>query len=391
MKICFLTTSFARFSDDTFNIYIFRLALSLVENGTEVTIVAPDDHNTKNKEVINGIQVERFKYFFPKKLQKLAYGKSGIPDNLKSSYLPWLQIPFFFISFLLKALKVCRQCDVIHAHWLPSALIAVLANISLKKPIVLTEHNANLRHYPNWLIRPVINAVDVITTAHPEIKDRIESKVKKDVIEIPNMIDTDKFVRDEDLSPIKKEFNIDGEKVVTFIGRLVPWKGAITLLETIPLILKKRDDIMFMVVGQGELLELMQDQIFKDGFQKNVIFTGLRKDISRILSISDIFLALSNIENIWSTTIIEAMLLEVPCIITKAGSTERVLTHKNNCLLIKKKNPEELANGIEYLLDRSELRSNVTKNAIHFITKEKGCKKKIILEKYLNIYKQLIS
>ena len=390
MKICFLTTSFARFPDDPFNVYIYRLALSLVENGIEVTVVAPSDHNTKNKEVINGIEVERFNYFPIKKLQKLAYGKSGIPDNLKSSYLAWLQIPFFFISFLLKALKVCRQCDVIHAHWLPSALIAVVANVSLKKPIVLTEHNAILRHYPSWLIKPVFASVDIITTAHPEIKDRIEKKVKKNVLEIPNMIDTDKFVKSEDLSPIKKEFNIDDEKVVTFIGRLVPWKGAMILLKTIPLVLKKNNDIKFLIVGNGELLKSMKNQVTKDDLEENVIFTGLRKDISNILSVTDLFLALSNIENIWSTTIIEAMILEVTCIITKVGYTEKVLKHKENCYMVKKEDPEELSKGIELLLQKQHLRDHIASNARRFITEEKGYQKNIILGKYFAAYNQLV-
>tara|TARA_B100000315_G_scaffold66494_1_gene60435 strand:- start:130 stop:1305 length:1176 start_codon:yes stop_codon:yes gene_type:complete len=391
MKICFLTTSFARFPDDPFNIYIYRLALSLAENGTEVTVVAPGDHNTKNREIFNGILIDRFNYFPIKKLQKLAYGKSGIPDNLKSSYLAWLQIPFFLISFFLKASKACRHCDVIHAHWLPSALVAVLANVNLRKPIVLTEHNANLRHYPGGLIKPLLSAVDVITTAHPEIKDRIKKRVKKDVIEIPNMIDTVKFVKAKDLSPIKKEFNVGDEKVVTFIGRLVPWKGVITLLKTIPLILKKRDDIRFLIVGQGELLDPMQDQVMKNGYEKSVIFTGPRKDISRILSISDIFLALSNIENIWSTTIIEAMILEVPCIITKAGYTEKVLKHKKNCYMVEKENPKDLAKTIELLLAQSDARDYIASNAKHFITVEKGYQKDIILKKYMNIYNQLVS
>tara|TARA_Y100000294_G_scaffold175659_1_gene196269 strand:+ start:55 stop:1227 length:1173 start_codon:yes stop_codon:yes gene_type:complete len=390
MKICFLTTSFARFPDDPFNVYILRLALSLVENGIEVTVVAPGDHNTKKKEVISGIRIERFNYFPFKKLQKLAYGKAGIPENLKSSFLAWLQIPFFLISFYLKVLEVCRRCDIIHAHWLPSALIALIANISLKKPIVLTEHNANLRHYPGWLIKPVIKAVDVITTAHPEIKERIEKRVNKNVIEIPNMIDTDKFVKAEDLGPIKKEFNIKNEKVVTFIGRLVPWKGALTLLKTIPLVLKEKDNIRFIIVGQGELLEPMEARIVKDGFERNVIFTGQRKDISNILSISDIFLALSNIENIWSTTIIEAMILEVPCIITRAGYTEKVLKHKDNCYLVEKENPQDLSSGIELLLHNPHLRKHIASNAKRFIKEEKGYKKNIILEKYITAYNQLI-
>lgn len=390
MKICIVTTSFARFPDDTFNIYIYRLALALVESGTEVIVVAPGDHNTKNREIINGIKIERFKYFFPKKLQKLAYGKSGIPDNLKSSFLAWLQIPFFFISFFLKVLKVCRHCNVIHAHWLPSALIAVLANISLKKPVVLTEHNANLRHYPSRLMKSVFASVDVITTAHPEIKDRIESMTKKKVLEIPNMIDTDKFTKTLDTCSVKKELNINNQKVVTFIGRLVQWKGALTLLKAIPLIFKKTGDIKILIVGNGDLLELMQNQVIKDGFEKNVIFTGTRKDISRILSVSDIFLALSNIENIWSTTIIEAMILEVTCIITKAGYTEKTLKHKENCYMVKKEDPEELSKGIELLLQKQYLRDYIAANARRFITEEKGYQKNIILEKYFAVYNQLV-
>ena len=73
----------------------------------------------------------------------MCYG-SGIPTNLKNSYWAKGQLPLLLLAFLVNTLRVARRCDVIHAHWSLTGLVAVLAGKLLNKPVVLMMHGAEV-------------------------------------------------------------------------------------------------------------------------------------------------------------------------------------------------------------------------------------------------------
>jgi glycosyltransferase involved in cell wall biosynthesis len=389
LKILIPTTSFIRNKDDFFNIYIFRFAKALAESGMEVVVLAPDDKETKTEEVIDGVRIVRFQYFF-KKHQCLAYGASGIPHNIATSNLAKFQIPFFLLAFLKKIITISRSCDLIHAQWLPSALLSLPAKYIYGKPVILTEHNANMRHYPKSLCKFVVARVNAITTAHPDIADIIRGWGRKDIQEIPNMLDIDSFKKTSETRFIKDEIGIGDEKVVTFIARIEDWKGPLTFIESIPHIIKKRDDLKFLLVGDGNLIEKIRYRVKELAISKFVKVLGPRKDVNNLLSISHVFTALSKIENIWSTTVIEAMVLGIPCILTDVGYTAKVLEHMKNCYIVEagERVEERVAEAALFLLDAEELREKISGEAKLFL-EEKGFSKKNILQKFIGIYQSL--
>ena len=58
---------------------------------------------------MDGIQVIRFPYFFPKKYQQLAY-HGGILPSIKKGVIPKIQIPFLFLSEFFHAILLSAAC-----------------------------------------------------------------------------------------------------------------------------------------------------------------------------------------------------------------------------------------------------------------------------------------
>ena len=100
MKVCILTTSFPRFPGDYASVFVYDLAAELVAAGMEVCVIAPIEAGSLYHEVIRGVEVHRFAYFWPVRWQRIAY-LGGIPDNLRRYRAAWLQLPFFLLSFFL--------------------------------------------------------------------------------------------------------------------------------------------------------------------------------------------------------------------------------------------------------------------------------------------------
>ncbi|MGH7809143.1 MAG: glycosyltransferase, partial [Candidatus Binatia bacterium] len=79
-----------------------RLAQALRLTGSVVKVVAPGDDSCPVREILDEIPVDRFRYFI-RGWQQVAYGFGGVPVNIKRRPLVSLQLPFFYLFFLLKA------------------------------------------------------------------------------------------------------------------------------------------------------------------------------------------------------------------------------------------------------------------------------------------------
>src|SRR3989338_4833230 len=146
MNVLILSPSYPRTETDMRVGFVRAFVKELVkEKGIDVAIVTSSAPDTKEHfQEMDGAKICRFNYFFPQKLQNLTYtGSSGFLESYKSSLLAKLQVPFFLLSFFLKARKFAKDCDIIDAEWLLSGLIAVPLKWLYKKPIVCVVRGAD--------------------------------------------------------------------------------------------------------------------------------------------------------------------------------------------------------------------------------------------------------
>lgn len=389
LSILMMRSTFPRYEGDSAGASTYRLANKLSQCDVRVDVVAPQDAFSKKIEKINNnMYIYRFQYFISLRSQKVAYGH-GMPINFKKSILAKIQFPFFVFFFLLATLRISKKCDIIHAHTTLCGLIAILTKKLAKRPVILTVHGSDLRMMPRYLSKYILKKVDAVSSPHPELLELIKYLGIRDVIEIHNIIEEDKFNPNIDPSTFKKEFNITDEYIVSFIGRLDEFKDPFTFVKAVPYVLEKNTNIRFFVVGDGILKSTIKEYIKKLDIQEFVTVTGSRSDVNAILRASTIFTALSPIENIWSLVIVEAMKCGVPCIITKSGMTEKYLIHEQHAYLIHIKNEEELANAILYLLEHKELRDKLSKNGI-MLMEEIGFSTDDIVRKTLEVYETVV-
>jgi len=390
MNVLVLTSSFPRHMGDSAGNIVYELIKALSkEEDIQIHVVAPSDINSETFERLHkNIYVYRFNYFSPQKWQKVAYGY-GMPINLKESVLAKIQLPLFILSFFLTGLRISiiNQCDVIHAQFILSGLIAISIKKIIKKPVVLTVHGSDLRMMPKFLSKFALKKADAIISPHPELTEIVRS-MGSDVIEIPNVTDDNKFNPNIDANYFKEEFDITTQYIISFIGRLYEFKDPITFVKSVPHVLERDKNVKFFVVGDGPLKEKIKELVEKLNLQKFVILTGIRDDVNVILKTSTIFTALSPIENIWSTVIVESMKCGTPCIVTRSGLTEKYLVHKQSAYLVPPQKEVELANAILYLLDHKELREKLSKTAIRMM-EELGFLEENVSKKTMEVYRKV--
>ena len=137
-------------------------ALHLVSMGVSVDVVAPVNPDTKAGTVdLNGVSVHRFGYpFCGSRFDPKRPGEGGIPYRLTRSWGAKLALPFFVLALMGATLSHARKADLIHAQWLPTALLALVLKPFHRRPILVTVRGSDLPWaLGNGLVTRVVRAL----------------------------------------------------------------------------------------------------------------------------------------------------------------------------------------------------------------------------------------
>ncbi len=207
---------------------------------------------------------------------------------------------------------------------------------------------------------------------------------KDDVGTVYIGVDEKKFKNDysnEELLAIKKEYNIPTDKkIVTFISRIAEQKRPFLLAEIIKKFTHKYDDCLFLICGDGPLLDKLQNVIEKYNIN-NVMFLGKISNTKEIYAISDCTLNCSIKEGLALTTY-ESLSMGVPVVSSNVGGQAEIinkdvgelieLNQKEEDVSIHKYNPSEIDNfvvAIRKVIDENDkYKSNCRKRVLSGFT-----------------------
>jgi L-malate glycosyltransferase len=137
--------------------------------------------------------------------------------------------------------------------------------------------------------------------------------------------------------------------VVASIGRFVPYKGYGHLLEAARLVQESGVGIHWVLVGEGELREELEQQCRTLGLEPQVHFTGWREDVPDILAVCDLFVLPSMAEH-FGRVIIEAMAMGKAVVATDAGGIPEIVRSGETGLLVPPGDATALARAVSALL-----------------------------------------
>jgi glycosyltransferase involved in cell wall biosynthesis len=164
---------------------------------------------------------------------------------------------------------------------------------------------------------------------------------------IYNAIDLERF-KDTSMNVIKMRDNLgipNDAFVVGTIGRLVELKGYSHLLDAASLVLRQKSNVVFIIVGNGELFEELKQQAADKDILSHVIFTGGRSDIEELLACMDLFISSSYWEAL-PTVILESMAAGIPIVATDIPGTRDLIHDRQNGWLVPPRDAASLAQTI---------------------------------------------
>ena len=268
-----LASTYPRWRDDPEPGFVHELCRRLAA-GFDVIALVPDAPGADVSGKLDGVDVIRYRYA-PRRLETLV-NHGGIATNLRRSRWKWLLVPGFLIGQYLAARRLLkrRRVDVIHAHWLlPQGLIARRLQHVLGVPYLVTSHGGDLfglrGRALNALKRGVAGSSSAMTVVSSAMRDeavRVGLQPPRLAV-LPMGVDMrERFIPDPAMQR-------HGDELL-FVGRLVPKKGLVHLLDAMPAVLAQRPATTLTIAGFGPEEGALKAQADRLGIEASVKFLG---------------------------------------------------------------------------------------------------------------------
>lgn len=322
----------------------------------------------------------------------------GVADMLAEAGIPVILLGrrsrLDVVAFirLLKTIK-SRRVDIVHTHLFSSHIWGALAARWCRTKLLRTEHNLS-----EWksrtrraLDRFILSLADGIVAVSEAVGDSLATAVgiEPDRIRvIPNGLNPERLKTKTGRKQKPAELVIPpGVRIVATAAALTPKKGHRYLLEAAAMILGKRRDVCFLLMGEGELRDELEREVAARGLSENVRLLGSRGDALEIISTCDVFTLSSTREGL-PIALLEAMALERAVVATAVGGSAALIDDGVNGLLVPPADPAALAEAVESLLENPGRATALGKAAARKIRTEYAIEP--MIESYRETYREIL-
>lgn len=362
------------------------VARYLVQNGHEVTVVAP---GTKLKSYW-----ERTKAGQPK-----IYRLRAFPNPVRRGfYLP------FFVKGELNALYRQVKPEIVHVND-PMAMSRYLAQAAARNqvPVAVSNHftlDYVLAYLPDFLkplVQPYLrrwivdfyNRCQAVVCPTETVKEKLLALgVQSPIYPVSNGVDLDRFSAYYSPAATRRRFNLPDRPVILYVGRLDKDKSVPVLIAAAARLKPAAGSFQIVLVGGGDARKALRAQAAKHGLEVQVSFVGRvdhdSTDLIALYQLAAIFVMPSSIET-QSMSTLEAMAAGKPIVAANGGALPELVKEGVNGLLFPPGDHQALTDSLISLLKSPKKRQRFGRASLKLVAKHElnQC-----LKLYLNLYQK---
>jgi len=294
------------------------------------------------------------------------------------NFLTWTFIFNHFIEKKIAELSRKIDFDIVHAHdWL-TASAGIASKYFLDKPLVSTVHSTEIGRAQGlnspdsymidglewWMTYEASKVIICSSSMRGELEHRFRLPPEKIAV-IPNAIDTSAYRRNSSGDDVRRRYGIGSyEKLVLFVGRLVPQKGVEYLIRAAPHILERHGEARFIIAGDGWSKSHLENLAVSSGCGDRMRFLGFTSNSELVeLTMSADALVVPSIYEPFGIVALEGMAAGVPVVAANVGGLADIVEHDRTGVLVYPKNPESVAWGVNKVLSDQGYSEWLVRNA----------------------------
>ena len=269
--------------------------------------------------------------------------------------------------------------DIVHCHSSKAgALGRIAAKLNKVNQIYYTPHAYifqnedmnNIKKNIYIFIEKILSRVATTKTINVSygeqniaLKNNIDIEDK--FLVIYNGISKELNLNEDKLNTIRNSLKIKKEDIIIGnISRIEHQKDPNTFIKVAEKVCKENDNIKFIYVGDGSLLEESKNIAKKCELDNKLIFVGYSEDTDYMLNIFNIFLTTSLYEGM-PYSLIEASRSGLPIIATNVIGNNEVVKQNYNGYLFDIRDIKQASEYIDCLIKDKLLLNNISNNSIN--------------------------
>ncbi len=377
-RVVMITSSYPRFAGDTVGTFLEPIAHGIAALGHDVHVVLPWHPLLTRPPREGRVWFHPFRYAPVRALNVFGYA-AGLRADVRLRGAAVAAAPLASLAAWQTARRVARQVNatVVHAHWVvPCGVIA--AAMGGSRPLVVSLHGSDVfvaeRHPAIGLAaRAAFRRCGRVTACSDDLRSRaIAMGAPAERTEtIPYGVDAERFRPDEGARARQRaRFGVADEPLLVAVGRLVRKKGFEYLIDAMPQLSQRWPRVRAIIGGGGDLDAELRARAAGRGVADRVVFPGVltQDEVAELLAAADVVVVPSvrddagNVDGL-PNVVMESLACGSALVATTAGGIPGVARDGENALLVRERDPEELARAIDELLSDASLRARIARTA----------------------------
>lgn len=372
-----VATTHPRFRGDSEPSYVLNVNRELAALGHRVVALLPHTAGSAVQETVDGVEIRRFRYFRPERLQRLCY-EGGILPNLRRSWVARINLPFFVTAQILAVARHVRRLapDIVHCHWLLSnGLAGALAGGVRNRPLIVSAHGSDvyLRNLAfQTANRIVLQRCSLCTVnsrgtrarvrqIHPEVRSEI----------VPMGVYAENYGKHLASAEVRRKMG-DGDPQLLFVGRFSRHKGIEDLIRAMPGIRARLPGARLALVGFGPEERRLKASIAASGAAQAVTVVGrvAREAVPVWFASADLVVLPSVKTEGLGVVLLEALASGTPIVGTNIGGIPDIIEDGETGLLCRSGDPADLARAVITLTTDHDLQQRTIRNGRRLVVSE---------------------
>ena len=294
-----------------------------------------------------------------------------------------------------------EKFDIVHSQTAKAGYVTRIAGRLAGAPVIIyTAHAFPFHAYLSpmrkrlyiFLERLASKMTDVILVDSEAVKwDGIRERIKEPekIVTVNMGVDLQKFSPERmNRFQIRKRWGIEDRQVVVgTVANFVPDKGLDSFLRIADQIKREKENVKFLLVGDGPLrpqLESLRDTLH---LRKDVIFTGFSEEIPEMMSAMDVF-CLPTLREGFGVVFAEAMAMRLPVVTSDIDPVPEVVTENETGILIPLGREDLFKEAIISLINDNKRQREMGERGRKRV--EQYFDEKFMFDRTLRVYEDLI-
>jgi glycosyltransferase involved in cell wall biosynthesis len=285
---------------------------------------------------------------------------------------------------LIKEIRLFKP-HIIHTHTAKAGFLGRLASLMSLHPTIRihTFHGHLLNGYFGKIGRFAVIVIEKFLSYSTDYLLAVGSKVREDLLAV-GIGNSERFGlmppglgigHLPDRQHSRQEFNLPMNSLqCAMIGRVTKIKRPDRFLDLVNEMLKRKSNIEFLLVGDGDLLEECKERILYENLPVRVL--GWQSKIEKVLAVTDIVVLTSDNEGM-PLSLIQAGMAGIPVVATNVGSVSEVVINGKSGITTDLE-IRSMADGLEFFEKNQVSRTKFGEIAQEFTLKKFGTNRLVL-------------